>query len=170
MGGFWLRWSRGQRLALVVSLAAAALALGPWLFLLVLELALLPLLGMCLPYLKILPALYSFRLQQLLARHYATLTATEETLRQADDPATVRRCLHDLDALNQALRELTRKLPASMQAQVYHLRLHIELVERAARQRLRSLESHKHQTVLRPQRGPRAHRHAHSLPSRRSLP
>jgi len=140
--------SRGKWWAVVVAAVAAMLVVGPWLVILLVQLALLPLLAMWLPYLKILPTLYGLRRQQLLVRHGARLCGIEEALDRSADPDEVRRCLQELDLLRQRLRELARQFPA----EIIPFRLHLDSLRRAAVEKLRPVATSAFGPRRRPQR------------------
>src|SRR5688572_24654518 len=105
---------RARRWALALILVLVSVAFGPWLAFRLVELALVPLLLLWVPYLKVLPALYDFRMRRLLTRHYVALAEVEGALENATDAVERLRHLRALEDLPSTLRPLTDKLPASM--------------------------------------------------------
>jgi TRAP transporter TAXI family solute receptor len=105
-----------------------------------LQLLALPLLALLVPFWKTLPLLYSLRINRILKRHYAALREAENRLDHCDDAVELRRCLDTLDAMRTDLEHLSRKLPAHLQRDVYHWRLHVALVRTEGVERLRRLE------------------------------
>ena len=104
--------------------------------LLQLRILILPLLAVWLPVLKILPMVYSFRANRLLQRHYAALRAVEIAIREADTPDELRDRLRELERLRSDMEALSRKVPAHLQRDVYHWRLHVAAVRSEAQDRL----------------------------------
>jgi TRAP transporter TAXI family solute receptor len=105
-----------------------------------LKLLLLPLVAVWVPFLKVLPMIYSWRANRLLHRHYAALREVESGIAQADDPADLRQRLQALERLRADMEELARKLPAAQQRDLYQWRLHVSLVRTEALDRLQRLE------------------------------
>jgi hypothetical protein len=105
-----------------------------------LKLLLLPLLAVWLPFLKVLPMIYSWRANRLLHRHYAALREAESVIAQTHEPAALRERLKSLEELRSAMEALSRKVPAALQRDLYHWRLHVSLVRTEALDRLRRLE------------------------------
>jgi TRAP transporter TAXI family solute receptor len=101
---------------------------------------LLPLLAVWIPFLKILPMIYNFRVNSLLKRHYAALREVESAITNADNPADLRDRLEVLEHLRTEMEGLSRKVPAKFQRDVYHWRLHISLVRNEALERLARME------------------------------
>jgi TRAP transporter TAXI family solute receptor len=104
------------------------------------QLLLLPLLTL-LPMWKALPVLYSFRTNRILKRHYTALREVEGQIDRCEDPAELRKLLETLDGLRTGLETLSRKLPAHLQRDVYHWRLHVAMVRAEGSDRLRRLEA-----------------------------
>jgi hypothetical protein len=103
------------------------------------QLLLLPLLAL-LPLWKAVPLLYALRVNRILKRHYAALREAESRIERCEGPAEMRRQLEALDGLRTDLEALSRKLPAHLQRDVYHWRLHVALVRAEGLDRLRRLE------------------------------
>jgi TRAP transporter TAXI family solute receptor len=103
------------------------------------QLLLLPLLTL-LPLWKALPLLYSLRVNRILKRHYSALREAEGRIERCGSPAELRTQLETLDRLRGDLEGLARKLPAHLQRDVYHWRLHVALVRAEGLDRLRRLE------------------------------
>jgi TRAP transporter TAXI family solute receptor len=104
------------------------------------QLLLLPLIALLLPFWRTLPLLYTFRVNRILKHHYTVLREVETRIDGCDDPAALRGYLDTLDGMRNDLETLSRKLPGHLQRDVYHWRLHVALVRTEARERLRRLE------------------------------
>jgi TRAP transporter TAXI family solute receptor len=104
------------------------------------QVLLIPLFALLLPFWRAFPFLYGLRINRILKRHYTALREAESRIDKCDDPAELRRCLDSLDAMRGDLESLSRKLPAHLQRDVYHWRLHVALVKTEGLDRLRRLE------------------------------
>jgi hypothetical protein len=100
----------------------------------------LPLLAIWIPFLKIVPMIYNYRVTRLLKRHYAALREVESAIAQADNPADLRDRVQAVEHLRADMESLSRKVPANLQRDVYHWRLHVSLVHGEAMDRLRRME------------------------------
>jgi TRAP transporter TAXI family solute receptor len=105
-----------------------------------LQLLLLPLVAVWVPFLKILPMIYNWRVNRLLRSHYAALREVESEITQTDDPVQLRERLNVLERLRTDMEALSRKVPARLQRDVYDWRLHVALVHDEALDRLRRVE------------------------------
>ena len=76
------------------------------------QILLLPLLAIWVPFFKILPMLYGYRVSRLLKKHYTALREVENGIGQADQPADLRERLKALENLRTAMESLSRKIPA----------------------------------------------------------
>jgi TRAP-type uncharacterized transport system substrate-binding protein len=101
----------------------------------------LPLVAVWLPFMKILPMIYSFRANSLLKQHYAALREVEGAITRADNPRELRERLQALEHLRTDMEKLSRKVPAHLQRDVYHWRLHVSVVRAEALDRLRRMEA-----------------------------
>src|SRR5262249_31591263 len=101
-----------------------------------LRILILPLLAIWLPSLKTAPMIYSSRANRLLPRHYAALREAEGAIARADNPDDLRDRLGALDRLRSDMERLSRKVPAHLQRDVYHWRLHVAAVRSEAQDRL----------------------------------
>jgi hypothetical protein len=117
---------------------------------LLLRILILPLLAVWLPMLKILPMVYNFRVNRLLKRHYAALRAIESTIGQANTPEELRDRLQALEQLRSDMETLSRKVPAHLQRDVYHWRLHVAVVRTEALERLTRMERRQSSTDPKP--------------------
>jgi TRAP-type uncharacterized transport system substrate-binding protein len=108
---------------------------------LLLRILILPMVAVWLPILKILPMVYNFRVNRLLKRHYAALRALESAIGQTTRPEELRDRLRELEQLRSDMETLTRKVPAHLQRDVYHWRLHVAVVRTEALERLTRLET-----------------------------
>jgi len=100
----------------------------------------LPLLAIWLPFLKIVPMIYNYRVNGLLKKHYAALREVESAIAQADNPDDLRNRLQVLERLRSDMETLSRKVPADRQHDVYHWRLHVAVVRTEAQDRLTRME------------------------------
>ena len=100
----------------------------------------LPFFLLLLPFTKLVPLLYRFRVNQLLRRLYIILRDTELSLRESKDREELRRGLDRLDGLREEMERISRKIPGHFQRDVYHWRLHISLVRTEAMERFREME------------------------------
>lgn len=100
----------------------------------------LPLVAVWLPFMKILPMIYNWRVNNLLKRHYAALREVESGITQANNPKDLRERLAVLEHLRTDMEALSRKVPAHLQRDVYHWRLHVAVVRAEALERLRRME------------------------------
>lgn len=100
----------------------------------------LPLLAIWLPFLKIIPMIYNYRVNSLLKKHYAGLRDVESGIALADTPQDLRERLKVLENLRTDMEALSRKVPAQFQRDVYHWRLHVSLVHSEALSRLQRME------------------------------
>jgi TRAP transporter TAXI family solute receptor len=106
-----------------------------------LQILLLPLLVAFLPYLRVVPWVYRFRINRLLRQHYRVLRELEEKLEETNDPEILREGLKALDDLRSKMEVVSRKVPWHLQREVYHWRLHVIMVRNEILARLRTLES-----------------------------
>jgi hypothetical protein len=104
------------------------------------RLILLPLLAVWLPLFKDLPWLIRWRGNRILERHYALLRDAEAVVASAGRPDPLREGIAHLEALRGQIEGLARRLSLQPQRDVYHCRLHVSLVRRRPRDRLRRLE------------------------------
>jgi uncharacterized protein len=105
------------------------------------QILLLPLLTLLLPYLRIFPLLYRFRVNRLLRAHYRALRELEEKIEQTTDPEELHQRLRELDHLRKEMEDVSRKVPGHLQREVYHWRLHVIMVRNEVLARKRALES-----------------------------
>jgi TRAP-type uncharacterized transport system substrate-binding protein len=97
-----------------------------------LRVLLLPLLVVWLPYLKIVPTLYHYRVNRLLRRHYATLRDLETAINRATTSQEIHELIMEMDGLRTNMEQLSRKVPGHLQDKVYHWRLHVAMVREEA--------------------------------------
>ena len=97
---------------------------------------LLPLLTLWIPFFKILPLLYRYRIGTLLKKHYAALRDVESAIENADSDFELNRVIQGLESLRNDMERLSRKIPAFYQQEVYHWRSHVAMVQEEARLRL----------------------------------
>jgi hypothetical protein len=112
---------------------------GVWLVYRV-QLLILPVLVVWIPFLRILPAAYSFRINRLLRHHYVVLREVENAMEKTNDPAQLREQLQILEHLRTEMASISRKVPGHLQRDVYHWRFHVMLVRNEALLRLKKLE------------------------------
>jgi hypothetical protein len=106
-----------------------------------LKIFILPLILVWIPAFRLLPALYQWRINSHLKRHYTELRDMETGLAQAATPHELRERLTELDTLRKDMERISRKVPGLYQREVYNWRLHISLVRREALERLERMES-----------------------------
>lgn len=104
------------------------------------QVLILPLLVVWIPFLKVLPAIYSFRINRLLRHHYVVLREIETAIEQSDTPDKLRAQFKVLDNLHATMERVSRKIPGHMQRDVYHWRSHVAMVREEALARLKRLE------------------------------
>jgi TRAP transporter TAXI family solute receptor len=96
----------------------------------------IPLLTLWIPFFKILPLLYRYRIGTLLKKHYAALRDVETGIERADSGRDLNEAIEALESLRNDMERLSRKIPAYYQQDVYHWRLHVSMVQDEARKRL----------------------------------
>jgi TRAP transporter TAXI family solute receptor len=106
-----------------------------------LKILILPLLAVWVPFLKVLPMIYAWRVNRILHHHYAVLREVETNIAHAERPEQLREWLQELDAMRTQMEGLSRKIPARLQRDVYDWRLHVALVRSEVVDRLRRLEA-----------------------------
>lgn len=104
------------------------------------QVLLLPLLVVWIPFLKVLPAIYAFRINRLLRHHYVALREAETAIEQAKTPAEVRNHLQVLENMRTTMEKVSRKVPGHLQRDVYHWRSHVQMVKEEGLARLKKLE------------------------------
>lgn len=98
---------------------------------------LLPVLAVALPLVRVMPALYAWRVRRRVYRLYGELKFLEEDVRESPDTADFSRYFQRLDNIED--RANRRPLPLAFQHEVYTLREHIQLVRRALERRVQAL-------------------------------
>jgi hypothetical protein len=93
------------------------------------------------PFLKVLPMIYAWRVNRILHHHYAVLREVETNIAHAERPEQLREWLRELDAMRTQMEGLSRKIPARLQRDIYDWRLHVALVRSEVVERLRRLEA-----------------------------
>ncbi len=101
----------------------------------------IPILTLWIPFFKILPLLYRYRIGSLLKKHYAALRDVETGIERADSPTGLNEAVQALESLRDDMERLSRKIPAYYQRDVYHWRLHVSMVQDEARARLNEIHS-----------------------------
>lgn len=105
-----------------------------------LKILLLPLILLALPFLRILPLLYHFRVNRLLRRHYRALRDLEDQVDDSQDPSEIQEHIVILDRLHKDMEGISRKVPTHLQIHVYQWRLHVKHVRKEANDKLRQLQ------------------------------
>jgi TRAP transporter TAXI family solute receptor len=103
------------------------------------QLLLLPIITVLVPLWRLWPAVYAFRINQILRRKYTALRDAESQINVCDDPEKLGTALEKLDALRSELETLSRRLPAYLQRDIYQWRLHVAMVRTEGQDRLRRL-------------------------------
>src|SRR5262245_30554983 len=107
---------------------------------LLLKLLLLPLLAVWLPVIRLAPLVASWRKGRWLKRYYARLRNIEARVAAARSPSELRTGIKDLEALRGEVRAVIQKLPLPQQPDIYHWRLHLQLILTEATTRLAQME------------------------------
>jgi len=110
-----------------------------WLFLL--RLFVLPVILLCLPLVRLLPVIYTWRANRLLRGVYTRLQEIEAQLQQSEHATQLRDGLGALDRLRSEVDLTGEKIPAGHQRDVYQWRLHASLVRGEALERLAKLNA-----------------------------
>lgn len=92
------------------------------------KLLLIPLLTVLIPVFKIWPMVVAFRVKRIMKRHYAALTAIEETILETTDPEKIRAGIGQVEALREQLDVLSDRIPSEHRNDLYHWRMHLLLV------------------------------------------
>jgi len=108
---------------------------------LLLKLLLLPLLAVWLPLLRLAPMIASWRKGRWLKRYYARLRDVEGKLATARWPNELREGINELESLRGEVQAVSRKLPLQQQQDIYHWRLHVQLILNEALERLGRMEA-----------------------------
>lgn len=103
-----------------------------------LKLALIPLLAVLVPALRIMPIILGWRTMRRVRRKYAELRAIEDRILAGKD---LEAQLAAIDALVAQVTELARKLAPRYQHAIYDFRLHAGLVREDAQERLEKLSA-----------------------------
>lgn len=101
-----------------------------------LKVLLLPLLTILLPAFRLLPVLYRFRVKRLLRKHYEALRECETRILAAEDRSGLEQGLDELLHLKDQLARLSKSIPGAFHHELYHWRLHLDLVRRETEERL----------------------------------
>lgn len=96
----------------------------------------IPALTLWIPFFKLLPLLYQYRVASLLRKHYAALRDIENRIDRAGSPQELKEPMQELQSLRDDMERLSRKIPAYYQRDVYHWRLHVAMVQEEARHRV----------------------------------
>jgi uncharacterized protein len=103
------------------------------------QVLILPVLVVWIPFLRILPAVYSLRINRLLRHHYVALREVENAMERTEDPAKMREQLQILERLRTEMASISRKVPGHLQRDVYHWRFHVMMVRNEALARLKKM-------------------------------
>jgi hypothetical protein len=107
------------------------------------QILILPFLVVWIPFLKVLPAIYSWRINRLLRHHYIALREVENTMQETEDPDKLRAQLQILDNLRNEIGWISRKIPGHLQREVYTWRFHVLMVSNETLERIKRLEDKK---------------------------
>jgi len=91
-----------------------------------LKVMLLPLLVLLIPFVKIMPPIYAWRMRSRIYRWYRELNRVEMAVSQETESTGRSELLARLDGIEHDLQGV--RVPLSFASQLYHLRQHIELV------------------------------------------
>jgi len=87
---------------------------------------LLPIVLLLVPAVRLVPALYNWRIRTRIYRRYGQLMAVERESQRLHDPEQARKILERVDVIERAVIDL--KLPTSFADEAYVLRQHIDFV------------------------------------------
>lgn len=87
---------------------------------------LLPILAIAVPLLRVMPAVYSWRIRRRIYQWYGELKFLEQEMREHPDPSRVAQFMERLEHIED--RAFRRTLPLAFQNEMYTLREHIALV------------------------------------------
>lgn len=107
---------------------------------LLLKLLLIPLLAVWLPVLRLAPLVSAWRKGRWLKRYYARLRDVEARIAVARWPNELRTGINELEALRGEVQAVIQKLPLQQQQDIYHWRLHVQLILTEATTRLAQME------------------------------
>src|SRR5215470_2297621 len=107
---------------------------------LLLKLLLLPLLAVWLPVIRLAPLLASWRKGRWLKRYYSRLRSIEARIAVARGPNELRTGINELETLRGEVQAVIQKLPLQQQQDIYHWRLHLQLILTEATNRLSQME------------------------------
>jgi TRAP transporter TAXI family solute receptor len=108
---------------------------------LLLKLLILPLIAVWFPLVRLAPLVGSWRRDRWLKRHYTRLRQVEVKLSAARWPKDLREGINDLEVLRGEVWRASRKLPPQQQQDLYHWRLHAQLIQNEASDRLVRMET-----------------------------
>jgi len=108
---------------------------------LLLKLLILPLLAVWFPLLRLAPLVAAWRRGRWLKRYYARLRDVEGKIATARQANELREGLNELEALRGEVQVVSSKLPPQQQQDVYHWRLHVQLILNEATERLTRMET-----------------------------
>ena len=103
------------------------------------QILIIPVLTLWLPFFKLVPLLYIFRVNSLLKIHYAALRDAETKIEQADSREQLLEQIEELETLRRDLEDYSRKMPAYYQRHIYQWRLHVTLVQAEAGEYLQKI-------------------------------
>lgn len=106
-----------------------------------LKIVLLPLLTIFLPAFKLLPLLYKMRVKELLKKHYQMLQACENQIEAETTIEGVEKGLQALIHLRGELARTSKSVPSAYQHELYHWRLHLNLIKRLTEERLADMKA-----------------------------
>ena len=96
---------------------------------------LLPLLALLIPLLRLMPPVYRWRIRSRIYRWYRELLSIDPAVRKESDVAQLQASLSELSRIEREVAQV--EVPMSYADQLYHLRLHIELVREKLTSQLR---------------------------------
>ena len=103
------------------------------------QLLLLPIITVLIPLWRLYPAINAFRINRILNRKYTALRNVEKQINACNEPASLKGALERLDTLRGELEDLSRRLPAHLQRDLYDWRLHVAMVRTEGQDRLQRL-------------------------------
>jgi TRAP transporter TAXI family solute receptor len=95
------------------------------------KILLLPLVALLLPFLRVMPAVYRWRVRSKIYRWYSELEELDPEIHAEKDPARMEKHLERLNRIENQVSQIS--VPLAYREEVYDLRLHIDLLRKKLR-------------------------------------
>jgi hypothetical protein len=96
---------------------------------------LLPLVAVFLPLFKLMPLLYRWRMRSRIYRWYSKLRAFDPERHKEEGPERLQEYLAGLDGIEEKVSNIS--VPLSFSEELYHLRMHIDLLRSGLKEKLK---------------------------------